>query len=108
MNGVDISGISNTLEISIVSEIVKTGGNRLSGQVSTTVRQKAFFRKGDVEKLNELLTGKLSYSFNREDLEYKLDGVEVFLSKDSCIAGVVPVELVVCGETKPTRTRINV
>lgn len=106
LNGIDISGVGNSLEVLIHVEAAETPGCRLSGKVSTLVKQKAFFKKGVIKELEDVCSKGSSYSFSRDQLQYEMEGVQIFLSKHESIAGVVPVELAVSGEDKPTRKRL--
>ncbi len=107
MNNIDISGISNTLEVSMSAAITKIVGDQVPGDLTTLVKHKAYVRKSEIEELDILLSTAKSYSFSREALQYTLEEIEVFLSKDDSIAGVVPIELIVSSAKKPTRTRIS-
>ncbi len=106
LDGKDISGVGNTLEVLIHSELVETPGSRLAGKTSTLVRHKAFFKESDVEKLEEVCSLGSSYRFTRDMLQYQMENVEVALSKHEAIAGVVPVEIAVSGDAKPTCKRL--
>lgn len=106
LNGIDISGTGNSLEVLIHVEAAETPGCRLSGKVSTLVKQKAFFKESDMEVLENVCNNGSSYSFSRERIRYLMENVQVSLSKHESIAGVVPVELAVSGEDKPTRKRL--
>ena len=106
LDGVDISGVGNSLEVLMHSELVETPGCRLSGKTSTLVKHKAFFKSGDIETLEGACRNGSSYSFSRECLQYEMKDVEISLSKHDTIAGVVPVELAVSGEEKPTCKRL--
>ena len=106
LDGIDISGVGNTLEVLIHTELLETPGCRLSGKISTLVKQKAFFKSVDIEILEETCKDGSSYRFSREQLQYEMKGVEVSLSKHEAIAGVVPVEIAVSGDAKPTCKRL--
>ena len=106
LDGIDISGVGNTLEVLIYSELVETPGCRLSGKTSTLVKQKAFFKSGDLEILEGACKDGSSYKFSREQLQYEMKDVEVSLSRHETIAGVVPVEIAVSGDEKPTCKRL--
>jgi len=109
LNGIDISGVGNTLEVVVKGDIQELPGSRLAGKVQTTVKHKGFFKSSDIEGLETLcgVPPSKSYIFNRGNLEYELSKVDIFLHKHECIAGVVPVELSIIGEDKPKRRRIN-
>lgn len=107
MNDIDISGISNRLEVSMSATITKIVGEQVPGALTTLVKHKAYVRKSEIKDLDVLLNTAKSYSFSREALKYTLEEIEVFLSKDESIAGVVPIELIVSSVKKPTRTRIS-
>lgn len=106
LDGRDISGVGNTLEVLIHSELIEIPGSRLAGKTSTLVRHKAFFKESDVEKLEEVCSLGSSYKFTRDMLQYQMENVEVSLSKHETIAGVVPVEIAVSGDAKPTCKRL--
>ncbi len=106
LDGIDISGAGNSLEVLIYSKVAETLGCRLPGKVSTLVKQKAFFKKGAIEELEDACREGKFYKFSRDQLQYEMKDVEIALSKHECIAGVVPVELAVSGEEKPTRKRL--
>jgi len=106
LDGKDISGVGNTLEILIHAEIKEYGPSRVAGKVSTLVKHKAYFRSRDIEELEEICSNGSSYKFTRETLEYQMDDVVVGLSKHEIIAGVIPVEIAVSGEQKPTCKRL--
>ncbi len=106
VNDTDISGISNTLEVSMSATITKIVGEQVPDALTTLVKHKAYVRKSEIDKLDVLLSSAKSYSFSRETLQYTLEDIEIFLSKDTPIAGVVPIELIVSSAKKPTRIRI--
>ncbi len=109
LNGIDISGVGNTLEVLIHGNISEVPGSRLVGKTATLVKQKAFFKVSDIRPLEEVCEqlSSRSYSFSREQLQYEMENVEIILSKYDCIAGVVPVELAVSSDDKPTCKRVN-
>ena len=107
MDGKDVSGISNNLEVSMSATITKIVGEQVPDALTTLVKHKSYVRKSDIDELDVLLNTAKSYSFSREALQYTLDEIEIFLSKDEAIAGVVPIELIVSSIKKPTRTRIS-
>ncbi len=106
VNDIDISGISNTLEVSMCVTVTKIVGEMVPDALTTLVKHKAYVRKSEIDELDVLLSTAKSYSFSREALQYTLDEIEIFLSKDESIAGVVPIELIVSSAKKPTRIRI--
>ena len=108
LDGVDISGVGNSLEVLIHSETVETPGCRLAGKVSTLVKHKAFFSKSGVGELEEVCHKGKTYKFSRDELQYKMENVEIILSKHETIAGVTPIEIVVSGNEKPTRERLTI
>jgi len=106
LDGIDISGVGNTLEVLIHVDVSQTPGCRLSGKVSTLVKHKAFFKESEVKQLEEVCTKGSSYHFSREQLQYGMENVEIVMSKHEPIAGVVPVEIAVSGDEKPTCERL--
>lgn len=109
LNGVDISGVGNTLEVIMIGKTNDAPTSTLVGKVATVVKQKAFFKASDIEVFDKLCNGESpkSYSFTQEGLQYEMENVELTLTKHECIAGVVPIELAVGSDDKPTRKRIN-
>ncbi len=109
LNGVDISGLSNTLEVTIAGNIVKHSVNRKTEKVSTSVLHKGYFKRSDLETFNEICNRRESkcYSFSREKLQYTMENVDLLLSKKKSIAGVVPIELVVSSTQVPSRSQFN-
>lgn len=106
LDGVDISGVGNTLEVLIHSELAETPGCRLAGKTSTLVKHKAFFRSGEVKELEKTCSVGKSYCFSREQMRYQMENVEISMSKFETIAGVTPVEIAVSGDEKPTCKRL--
>lgn len=109
LNGVDISGLSNTLEVTISTGLTKNRNAHRIGKLSTSVRQKTFFKQSEFESFCEVCNKRetKSYVFNREGLQYTMQDVSIILSKESPIAGVVPVELVISSSEVPSRKRFN-
>ncbi len=107
LNGSDISGVANSLEVLIHTELSETLGSRLSGKTSTSIKHKAFFKESEIEELERVCTKGGPYSFDNSELRYQMDDVFITISKHEPIAGVVPVEISVSGEEKPTRKRLT-
>jgi len=105
----DISGLNNTVEVTISAKTDHQPTGRLNGKVEVTIRQKMFLRETDIDDLIHICEHShgANYRFTRECLEYTIENAELQLSKNDPIAGVVPVELFISGENLPIRRRIN-
>ncbi len=105
LNGVDISGLSNTLQVTIAGDITKHRNVRQSGKVNTSVLHKGYYKQSEIKTFDEICNKRESkcYRFSREKLQYTLDGVDLMLSKQSSIAGVIPFELTVSSDKVPSR-----
>jgi hypothetical protein len=108
LNGVDISGLSNTVEVTISAKTDKKLNEHLNGKLDVSIRQKMFLKESSIEEFINTCNLSLgsSYRFTRECLEYTVDNIDLTISKQDPIAGVVPIELLIGGDTLPQRKRI--
>lgn len=108
LGGVDISGLNNKIEVTISAKTDHQPTGRLHGKVEVVIRQKMFLRETDIDDFINTCEHShgANYRFTRECLEYTVENVELVISKDSPIAGVVPIELFISGENLPLRKRI--
>jgi len=108
LNDIDISGLSNKVEVTISAKTDHQSTGRLHGKVEVAIRQKMFLRETDIDDFINICEHShgANYRFTRECLEYTVENAELVISKESPIAGVVPVELFISGENLPIRKRI--
>lgn len=108
LNGVDISGLSNSVEVTISAKTDKQPTGRLNGKPDVSIRQKMFLRERDLDQFVDMCAHShgATYRFTRECLQYTVTGVDLFISKEDPIAGVIPVELHIGADNLPIRTRI--
>ncbi len=105
----DISGLNNTVEVTISAKTEHQPTGRLSGKVEVVIRQKMFLRETDIDDFINICEHShgANYRFTRECLEYTVENAKLMLTKEDSIAGVIPVELLVHGSDSPIRKRIN-
>lgn len=109
LNGVDISGLNNTVEVTITAKTDKQPTGRLVGKADVSIKQKMFLREEDLDQFIDMCSNspRATYRFTRECLQYTVPDVNLFISKEDPIAGVIPVELHIGAETLPIKTRIS-